>query len=131
MERDLEAAKIDLALKSDFNLMDAFRLFDSRCFNAISAEDLCVGFQSCLGFGQYSSDDIFLFFKKADKFGRGRIDFHEFSEVLLPHSKEYAGLVTDRPDYYIRRGCDVTNFFTCDTRNQFCCLWATILQCER
>lgn len=50
LERDLEAAKIDLALKSDFNLMDAFRLFDHRCFNAITAEDLCVGFQSCLGF---------------------------------------------------------------------------------
>jgi Ca2+-binding EF-hand superfamily protein len=26
--RDVESAKIDLALKSDFNLKDAFRLFD-------------------------------------------------------------------------------------------------------
>jgi hypothetical protein len=30
LEREVESAKIDLALKSDFNLKDAFRMFDSR-----------------------------------------------------------------------------------------------------
>lgn len=29
-ERDLEQHKIELALKSDFNLVDAFRMFDTR-----------------------------------------------------------------------------------------------------
>lgn len=28
LEREVESSKIDLALKSDFNLKDAFRLFD-------------------------------------------------------------------------------------------------------
>lgn len=30
IERDIESTKIDLALKSDFNLIDAFRLFDMK-----------------------------------------------------------------------------------------------------
>jgi len=30
IEREVESAKIDLALKTDFNLVDAFRLFDSK-----------------------------------------------------------------------------------------------------
>ena len=29
-EREVESAKIELALKSDFNLIDAFRLFDTK-----------------------------------------------------------------------------------------------------
>lgn len=37
LEREVESAKIELALKSDFNLMDAFRMFDVKglgCFTA-------------------------------------------------------------------------------------------------
>jgi Ca2+-binding EF-hand superfamily protein len=30
LERGVEQAKIDLALKSDFNLLDAFRMFDMK-----------------------------------------------------------------------------------------------------
>jgi hypothetical protein len=30
IERDTEAAKIDLALRDDFNLVDAFKLFDIK-----------------------------------------------------------------------------------------------------
>lgn len=30
MERELEKAKIDLCLRTDFNLIDAFRLFDTE-----------------------------------------------------------------------------------------------------
>lgn len=36
VERDIEAAKIDLALKSDFNLVDAFKLFDIKTLGGIS-----------------------------------------------------------------------------------------------
>ncbi len=29
-ERELESAKIEMSLKSDFNLLDAFKIFDTR-----------------------------------------------------------------------------------------------------
>ena len=37
LERDLESAKIELALKSDFNLLDAFRMLDFRAHGSFTA----------------------------------------------------------------------------------------------
>ena len=34
--RDVEAAKIDLALRPDFNLVDAFKMFDVKTVGGIS-----------------------------------------------------------------------------------------------
>ncbi len=131
LERDVESAKIDLALKADFNLLDAFRMFDLKAFSFVSADDLAYGLAHALNFTEFSPDDVYLFVRRADASGRGRITFHEFSEALLPFSPEYAGLVTDRPDFYIRRGADAAHFFNCDTRAEFQNVWRTVLRAER
>jgi hypothetical protein len=86
LERDVESAKIDLALKSDFNLLDAFRMFDMKAFSYISSDDITYGLTNALGFGEFTPDDIYLFFRRVDLSGRGRINFHEFSEAMLPFS---------------------------------------------
>jgi len=39
-----------------------------------------------LDFGEFNSDDIYMFFKRFDRSGRGRITFAEFSEAILPFS---------------------------------------------
>ncbi len=36
LERELESAKIELTLKNDFNLLDAFKMFDTRVVSNIS-----------------------------------------------------------------------------------------------
>lgn len=36
-EREVESAKIELALKSDFNLLDAFRMFDLKGIGVFTA----------------------------------------------------------------------------------------------
>ena len=36
-EREVESAKIELALKSDFNLLDAFRMFDFKGAGDVTA----------------------------------------------------------------------------------------------
>ena len=36
-EREVESAKIELALKSDFNLFDAFRMFDFKGLGEVAA----------------------------------------------------------------------------------------------
>lgn len=131
LERDVESAKIDLALKSDFNLLDAFRMFDTKAYSYVSSQDMVDGLRCSLGFAEFVPDDIYLFFRRFDKTGRGRINFSEFSESVLPFSQEYAGLVTDRPDYYIRRGVDVSRFFNCDTRVEFQAFWRAYVKAER
>jgi len=40
IERELESNKIELALKADFNLKDAFRLFDLKGIGSFTAQDL-------------------------------------------------------------------------------------------
>jgi len=39
LEREVETAKIELALRTDFNLMDAFRMFDPRGHNDFTAQE--------------------------------------------------------------------------------------------
>jgi Ca2+-binding EF-hand superfamily protein len=45
IERNIETIKIDLALKSDFNLSDAFRLFDVSGNGKMTQQDLSTGLE--------------------------------------------------------------------------------------
>ena len=58
------------------------------------------GLKRNLHFNDFTSDDIYLFFRRLDKESKGRLNFNDFSSAILPFSREYAALVTDRPDYY-------------------------------
>ena len=77
IERDIESMKIDLALKSDFNLIDAFRLFDVNACGSISKQDLVDGLQMNLNFGEAISPvDVALLYKRMDRDGKGRLSFN-------------------------------------------------------
>ena len=71
-----------------------------------------------------------LFFRKHDRQGRGRLNLGEFTNAFLPFSREYASLVTDRPDYYSSRGYDYTRFFNPETRLEMKSVWAAIFKAE-
>lgn len=43
LERELEAAKVALTLKADFNLYDAFQIFDPRRSGIIGVHDVREG----------------------------------------------------------------------------------------
>ena len=48
LEREVETAKIEVALKADFNLMDAFRLFDTMGRGFITQRDFAEGLRASL-----------------------------------------------------------------------------------
>ncbi len=50
IEKAIEAAKIELALKHDFNLMDAFKFFDTNSVNSVTHTDIVNGLKG-LDFG--------------------------------------------------------------------------------
>ena len=54
IEREVESAKIDLALKTDFNLVDAFRLFDTKNQSYITKQHLEEGLRLNLGFEDFT-----------------------------------------------------------------------------
>jgi len=66
IEREIESAKIDLALMTDFNIGDAFRMFDVNNFGEVSKQNLTGGLKINLGFTDFHADDINRFFNKID-----------------------------------------------------------------
>ena len=51
--------------------------------------------------------------------------------MILPFSREYANLVTDRPEYYCRRERDPRRYFTVDTRYELQGMWSVLFKAER
>lgn len=66
IEREIESAKIDLALMTDFNIGDAFRMFDVNNFGEVSKQNLTGGLKINLNFTDFHADDINRFFNKID-----------------------------------------------------------------
>jgi Ca2+-binding EF-hand superfamily protein len=87
MESETERSKQDLALKSDFNLFDAFKIFDKYSAGTIFRHEFEEGLEKL---GIFSSkSQIALLFKKLDKDNNGRLRFGEFSDAFTPIDKLY------------------------------------------
>ena len=79
----------------------------------------------------FTADDIYLLFRRFDRSNSGQLTFKDFSRVVLPFSREYASLITDRTDFYSRRTTDGSRFFNTNTRYEMQAFWAVILRTER
>lgn len=53
-------------MKSDFNLMDSFRLFDVKGLGSFNSSDLAEALRLNLGMNDFNSDDIYMFFRRVD-----------------------------------------------------------------
>ena len=51
--------------------------------------------------------------------------------MMLPFSREYASLITDRTEFYSRRSRDGATYFNRDTRYEMQAFWAVLLRTER
>jgi Ca2+-binding EF-hand superfamily protein len=64
-DRDLEEAKRRLALRSDFNLLDAFKIFDRKGKGFVTMTELERALHEI---GLYpTKDELYLFFRRYDK----------------------------------------------------------------
>ena len=131
IEREVEQAKIELSLKSDLNLYDLFRNFDSKGDGNITDQCLRHGLESNLSFHDFIPDDVYMFFRRFDRHGIGYLNFNALAAAILPFSREYALLVTDRPEYYCKRETDPRRFFQVDTRYELQSLFSVIFKAER
>jgi len=94
LEREVEFAKQDLALRSDYNLLDAFRLFDKKGKGIITVKEFENVFCE---FDLYpSKEDVYLLIKRLDRDGDGKLKFTEFTAGFAPVQKEYYDLVKAR-----------------------------------
>ena len=97
-ERELESNKTSLALKSDFNLTDAFKIFDRDFRGSISIADLRDGLSAIGVFP--TSEEVELFVTRYDETHDRRLNAREFEQAFLAHDHYYAGMVSRRPSNY-------------------------------
>jgi Ca2+-binding EF-hand superfamily protein len=129
IERELENAKIQLAQRVDFNLYDAFRIFDVDSRGWISLSDLKYGLNDIGVFA--STEEIDLYFKRYDKDGDARLKFSEFCDSFTPLDPYYSSMLNrrhsnnDRGRFYARDDC-----FLSETKLEFKHLWRTHFKVE-
>lgn len=102
LERDNEDIKNQLALRSDFNLLDAFRFFDIDSRGYITKNELKEGFNY---FGVFpTNDEVYLIFRKLDTDNDGLLRYAEFCGLFNPKSAEYLSILNDRIPSYLDSG---------------------------
>lgn len=85
VEAILEKKKRELAMRSDFNLTDAFKLFNSvkNHRKGIDCDDLYYILLNVIGLS-ITKDEVFILFYKMDRDNDGFINYTEFSSAFTP-----------------------------------------------
>jgi Ca2+-binding EF-hand superfamily protein len=128
IENEVESQKTSLALKSDFNLTDAFKIFDRDYRGTVTSYELRDGLSAIGVFP--TQEELDLFITRYDTTGDRRLNMREFSDALLTLDSYYASIVNRRPSnhrYPIYRRDDC---FLSDTRVAFSALWRTHFRSE-
>jgi len=127
-ENDIEREKVSLALKPDFNLTDAFKIFDVNYCGHICATELREGLAAIGVFP--TSEELDLFITRYDTSGDRRLNMREFSDAFLALDAYYAGMVERRGSnhrypLYRRDDC-----YQPDTQLEFRAVWRTDFRSE-
>ena len=94
LDKDLEVAKQDLALRPDFNILDFFRTFDEEDSGALGSAEVEAGMRR---YGIYPNrEELYLFVRRFDKDNDGKLRFSDFAEMVTPKQQEYAALLNNR-----------------------------------
>ena len=101
LENELEAAKIQLAHKPDFNLSDAFAIFDVNRDGFITAHELHAGL-AAIG-APCTLDECDIFIARYDNNGDHRLQAAELNEAFLAHDPYYNSMVSRRSSNYVPR----------------------------
>ena len=101
LENRLDAAKIDLISKPDFNLVDAFRLFDYSGRGWSSFEEVRDGLAILKVFP--TTSDLELVMQRYDVDRDGCLRYSEFCDLFQTKSPDYAAMLNSRASYYIHK----------------------------
>lgn len=95
LARQLDGAKVDLALRSDFTLTDCFRVFDRLDRGQISPAEL----EDSLVLVDIRPvrDEVYLLVKRYSSLGDNQLRYSDFIEMLSPRDPEYRRILSNRP----------------------------------
>ena len=114
-------------MKADFNLLDAFRLFDKYNLGEIYRADLEEGFKK-LGILHVHKNELELLFKRYDTNNDFKLRYLEFVDALTPKDRIYADHLNNKKPNYNARSADEA--ISVKTRLEFGDTIRTLLKCE-
>lgn len=91
LEKDLERVKVEITLRDDYNLIDAFGLLDVQGKGYITPVELRESLNE-LGL-KCNIDEVHMVFEKLNTLGDGMLKYSEFSEAMMPQDQHYARLL--------------------------------------
>ena len=123
----IDGIRNNLALKHDFNLIDAFRMFDLNDNGFITLMDI----EQCLSrIGiRPSHDEIYMLIRHYSRLQDSRIRFSDLSEMLTPKQDEYARIMRNKQALNIP-GLDRFRVFARDTLNVLANAFKALLEAE-
>ena len=127
-EQDLENAKVALSREPDFNLRDAFEIFDTNRSGRISSAELYSGLNAIGIYATYEEVDLFI--TRYDGSGDRKLDAREFEAAFLANDAFANSQVARRPSNYTARPIRRDDCFNPRTANEFASMWRTIIRVE-
>jgi Ca2+-binding EF-hand superfamily protein len=127
-EQELEQAKIRLGTQPDFNVRDAFEIFDQPRYGTISVHDLQSGLNAIGVHPTYEECELFV--TRYDKSGDRRLQFHEFQDAFLAVDSYWNRTVSMRPSNYTPRPIRRDDCFRYPTTAEFQSMWRTHFRVE-
>ena len=128
IENEIESEKTHLGNKHDFNLIDAFKIFDQRGYGVVDSYELMEGLNSIGVFP--TRDELDLWVARYDTSGDRRITSREFETAFLTLDYYNSATVSRRPSNYrypVYRRDDCFNPVTAEEFRQ---AWRTHFRAE-
>jgi Ca2+-binding EF-hand superfamily protein len=95
IENNIESLKAEVAIKSDFNMEDAFTIFEKYNKGYISEIDFKDGLNSYFGLFPLL-EEISVLFKRYDNESNRALSYGDFFNMLAPFTQEFRRLVENR-----------------------------------
>lgn len=128
LEQEIEAAKINLGNRPDFNIVDAFSVFDVPRYGQVDVHQLQAGLNAI---GIYPTfDECQLIITRYDKSGDRRLNIAEFEKLFLAHDAFHAQMVARRHSNFVPRVIRRDDVFVPSTAAEFQHMWRTHIRCE-
>ncbi len=125
LDKELERAKEELSLRSDFNTVDAFNVFDPMRKGHIVFYDLKDMYNQC---GQFPAvEDLELVMQRYDRDCDRKWSYPEFVDAILPKNPDYAAIARG----HLSNGSSSLAYLSQETSYLFKTLLRAWLECER
>ena len=127
---ELEKKRRELAIRSDFNICDVYKMFTRLDLQkkGVDCDDLYSTIVDNLGL-DITRDEIFMLFYAVDKDGDGFLDREEMADCFMPRQPEYASILKQRGGFHGGES-DLNKYFLGDTRNSITRFIRGFVECE-